>query len=57
MSATSDAEYTELELYAAFCAMSVKPGSSSGKLWLSTMCQWNWLICKASQLHLDNATE
>jgi hypothetical protein len=35
--------YTESELYAPFCAMSWKSGTTSGKLWLSTICQWNVL--------------
>lgn len=52
MSATSCAEYTELAVYAPFCASSGNPGSSSGKLWLSTMCQWNWLICYANPLRI-----
>ena len=31
--------------YAPAFASSVNPGITSGKLWLSVTCQWNWLIC------------
>lgn len=32
--------------YAPLAERSVKPGIWSGKLWLSTTCQWNWLSYK-----------
>src|ERR1700691_2251580 len=44
MPATSLWVYTSAEEYAPFAEISGKPGTSRGKLWLSTTCQWKVLI-------------
>lgn len=45
MSATSLGWYTEAAEYAPWLAISVKPGTTSGKDWESTRCQWKVLTC------------